>query len=311
MNPKICEMVADRIIKSLDKGIVPWKKPWKKVNDLAVSHTTLKPYSLINQFLCGGIAGEYVTFKQATKLGGHVKKGASGNPIIFWQQCYYEDETGKRMTEEEARDKRGVIKIRAIPVMKFYYVFHLDDCEGIEPKLNEELPCGAEQNLDAEQIVEAYFQRESVSLKRDGKSNRAYYSPNDDSVTVPTIEQFSATAGYYATIFHEMVHSTGNENRLARFKSTEPASIFDKESYSLEELVAEIGSAALMNRLGLESPEQFQNAASYVIGWRNKIREDNELIIKAASRAEKAVDYILNGRQTETDDVKNEECLAD
>lgn len=310
MNPKICEMVADRIIKSLDAGIIPWKRPWKKVNDLAVSHATLRPYSLINQFLCGGVAGEYVTYKQAIALGGHVKKGASGNPIIFWQQCYYEDESGKRMTEEEARDKRGVIKIRAIPVMKFYHVFHINDCEGIEPRLNEDLPCGATQNLDAEQVIEAYFKREGIPLNRDGKSNRAYYAPKDDSVTVPTIDQFRATAGYYATIFHEMIHSTGNEKRLARFKSTEPTTIFDTESYSLEELVAEIGSAALMNRLGLESPEQIQNAASYVIGWRNKIREDNELIIKAASRAEKAVEFILSERKIDNAAEASDECSA-
>ena len=311
MNQKICQLVAERIIKSLDAGIVPWKRPWKTFNDVAVSHTTLKPYSLINQFLCGGIAGEYVTFKQATKLGGHVKKGATGNPIIFWQQCYYEDETGKRISEEEAKNRRAVIKIRSIPVMKFYYVFNINDCEGIKPKIDDTMPCGAESNLDAEKVVEEYFKREGLPLNRDERSNRACYSPRNDAVTVPKFEQFMSTADYYSALFHEMVHSTGSEKRLARFRLSDPMTIFNPESYSLEELVAEIGSTALMNRLGLESPEQFQNSAAYIAHWRNQIAEDNELIIKAASRAEKAVDYILHGRQTEAAENENQECLAD
>ena len=296
MDKKICSMVAERIIANLDNGVVPWRKPWVGGPRLATSYVTRKPYSLLNQIILGD-PSEYITFNQVRELGGRVKKGAKSSKIVFWNILNY-DKDGKLIRNTREARENGVKVDRSIPYLKEWSVFNIADCEGIEPHNDAPLPNNAAENLDAEKILNDYLTREGIEMRRDALSSRAFYRLGDDSITVPRIDQFAATAEYYSTVFHECIHSTGKVGRLDRFADIDAAQAsFGSDSYSREELVAEIGAAYIVNALGLETEDSFQNSTAYLKHWRDRIAEDNSLIIVAAGRAEKAFNFILNGKK--------------
>lgn len=141
----------------------------------------------------------------------------------------------------------------------------------------------------AEKILQDYIGRSGVTLKRQ-PSDRAYYSPAQDMIVVPEIAQFSDVAEYYSCAFHESVHSTSHPSRLNR--NTDVAR-FGSESYSKEELVAELGAAYLVNAAGLEAPSAFKNSAAYIQGWLAALKDDKRFIVSAAGKAEKAVRMIM------------------
>lgn len=276
-NFDIYQAVTDRIIAQLEQGIIPWKKPWTGAGHQAISHSTGKPYSLLNQMMLGR-AGEYATFKQIQDEGGRVKKGAKSSMIVFWK---WVEQKGEENPEE----------VKKIPFLRYFNVFHIDDCEGIKAKYAAELPKEyASADEAAEQIITDYLSRSGVKLTHEA-GDRAFYTPSADAVTLPLREQFAQTAEYYGTAFHELVHSTGHESRLNRI---EKLAFFGSESYSKEELVAEIGSAALVHQVGLETEDSFRNATAYVQNWLKALKNDKKLIVSASGKAEKAVALILN-----------------
>lgn len=298
--------VTDRIIAALEEGIIPWHKPWvlnaqtrkgAKVDSrkMAVSYATGKPYSLINQMMLGR-PGEYVTFQQCKKAGGKVKKGAKAQMVVFWKviQTQQTDKDGKVVT-----DKDGKAVMKSVPVLKYFQVFHLDQCEGLKPKHEPKPTKDSKPAVPAisplqvgENVIDDYVKRSGLTFHT-GYQDRAYYSPARDLVSVPQLSQYKQPAEYYSTTFHELVHSTGHKSRLDRFSGAGIAA-FGDENYSKEELVAEIGSAAICNRLGLETASTFRNSAAYIQNWLGALKGDKRLIVSAASRAEKAVGLILN-----------------
>lgn len=291
MNPKICQMITDRIIESLDAGVCPWRKPWTGGATYAFNYTNLRPYSFLNQMILS--PGEYVTYKQAKDKGGQVKKGAKGKHVVFWKWLRYTSD-GRLMKDDEPYGGE-----KKIPFLQYYTVFNINDCEGLEPHNEEELPKGAAADLDAEKVLIDYIDREKIVLNRDQLSGKACYNPYSDEITIPRFDQYESTAEYYSTAFHECVHSTGHRTRLNRFDEKDPLStMFGSDSYSKEELVAEMGSAFLVGALGLETEGSFKNSAAYIGGWRNQIKKDNQLVVLAAGKAEKAFRYILNLNQT-------------
>ena len=120
--------------------------------------------------------------------------------------------------------------------------------------------------------------------------DRAFYRPSTDSITLPTLNQFAATAEYYSTAFHELTHSTGHSKRLNRLEKT---AFFGSEAYSKEELIAEIGAAALVNVAGLETAKSFRNTTAYIQNWLSVLKNDKRFIVSASGKAEKAVNLIL------------------
>ena len=121
------------------------------------------------------------------------------------------------------------------------------------------------------------------------RGDRAFYRPSSDSVTLPMMEQFKSIAEYYSTAFHELTHSTGHFSRLNRLEKA----VFGSETYSKEELVAEIGAASLMNEMGFETEESFRNSVAYIQNWLKALRNDKKMVISAAGKAEKAAKMIL------------------
>ena len=269
----IYQTITDRMISEMEAGVIPWKKPWMAAGK-AISHTTGKPYSLLNQMLLGR-AGEWLTFKQVQQENGYVRKGEKSSICVFWKWLDKKDEeTGE---------------IQQVPFLRYYSVFHISQCEGITAKHTQTNPNPADADETAEAIISEYIQREGVTLEhREGDA--AFYQPMEDRIVVPMMKQFSEQSEYYSTIYHEMVHSTGHMKRLARLDAT---ANFGGEEYSKEELVAEIGSAALVHHAGLETTGSFRNSTAYIQNWLQALKNDKRFIVSAAGKADKAVSFIL------------------
>ena len=273
----VYEMVTERIIKQLEQGTIPWQKPWTGVRSGAFNRVSKKPYSLINQAILEK-PGEYATFKQWKDLGGHIKKGAKAEMVVFW-----------KIIDVEEKNDKGEIEKKKLPLLRYYNVFHISQVEGVEP-LKEKLNTEVEPIEEADRIIKDYVDREHITFK-ECISDKAFYRPMTDTVVVPLKEQFKNTNSFYQVAFHEITHSTGAQKRLDRdIKELAP---FGSEIYSKEELVAELGSAFLINHLGIETEGTFQNSASYIESWLQVLRNDNKFIVSASSKAEKAVNYIL------------------
>ncbi len=287
----IYEIITDRIIKQLEQGIIPWSKPWIGVRDYAYSRSTGKPYSLLNQLLLDK-PGEYLTFKQCSEAGGRVRKGEKSSIVVFW-----------RIYDKKTTAEDGTVKVEHIPLLKYINVFHIDQCEGVEPKYKQAVLNDFDPVAEAEKIVQQYSERTGVKITN-CRQNKAFYRPSEDAIYTPLKEQFHSPAHYYATLFHEMGHSTGHESRLNRIAK---GATFGSEEYSKEELVAEMTSAVLMNRLNMETEATIDNTAAYIKSWLDVLKKDNRMIVSAASRAEKAVNLILN-EQTATQETTEQEA---
>ena len=279
MKTNVYEMVTNRIIEQLEKGMIPWQKPWSGSNKGAYNRISNKPYSLLNQMTLQH-TGEYATFKQWTDLGGHIRKGEKAEQIVFWKI---------QPIEEEYEDGEKVI--RQIPILKYFNVFHIAQVDGVEPK--EKLEMNEHKPIEqAEKIKVDYMNREHL-LIRETISDKAYYSPTADYIQVPCKEQYQNIEEFYSTLFHEMVHSTGHKSRLDR-EDVKDCMYFGSENYSKEELCAELGSAFLINMLDIETEKSFCNSSAYIQSWLRVLKNDTHFIVSASSRAEKAVKYILN-----------------
>ena len=280
---KVYEMVTEKLIEALEAGIVPWQKPWVCIGGEMKNLISKKAYRGINPFLLAvaaqtqGFSSPYwLTFKQCSGLGGKVKKGSKSAMIIFWMFLEKENkETGK---------------ISKFPMLRYYRVFNTDQCEGLEDKIPasdtklEEI----EPIENAEKIFDDFFNQNPLAPKLTIGGDRACYSQGADTVTVPKREQFKTAEGFYATVYHEAIHSTGHETRLARFGKD----AYGSENYSKEELVAEFGSAMLCATAGIEK-ETIENQAAYIRSWLKALNNDKKMAVLAASKSQKAVDFVL------------------
>ena len=220
--------------------------------------------------------GAYGTFKQWTEKGGKIRKGEKSEIVVFWKF---------QIIEEENED--GEKEEKKIPMLRYYNVFHISQVDGVE--LKEELP-EVEPIESAEKIKRDYVEREHIKIL-EYATNEAFYSPAGDFIQVPERGQYKDIDEFYSTLYHEMVHSTGHKNRLNRL---EKDAHFGNEVYSKEELVAELGSASIMNMLGLETKKTIRNSAAYIQSWIRVFKNDPRFIVSAAGKAEKAVKFILD-----------------
>ena len=178
-------------------------------------------------------------------------------------------------------------------MLKYISVFHISQVDGVEPLPKEKLN-DIEPIEKAENILRDYWTREHIKVEH-VKGNKAFYSPSMDSIQLPLFEQFINANEYYSTAFHESVHSTMKESRCNRAEERKNKLVaFGSEEYSKEELLAEIGSANLMNMIGIETDKSFRNSSAYIQSWLKVLKNDVKFIVSASSKAEKAVNYILN-----------------
>lgn len=275
------KVITDRIIERLESGVIPWKKPW---NGGGCPRNLISKieYRGINPFILGSVGyaqRDFLTFRQVTSLNGHVKKGEKALPVIYWN-----------FSEKTDKDSGEKIKI---PFLKYYNVFNVEQCEGIDEHIEK-----LTDNPDKEplkictEVVEGYLSREST-LKLEHSENRAYYSPSKDLVMMPEFKRFNSKEEYHSTLFHELVHSTGHVSRLDRGISK--SSPFGSADYSREELIAELGCAFLCGLSGIE-PETLDNSTAYIQGWLRALRADAKILVQAGGKAQRAVDYIVKGK---------------
>ena len=268
----VYEIVTSRILAELEKGQVPWRKPWRTLPPANL--ISKKPYRGINVFLLA-LAGygsqDWLTYRQAQALGGNVRKGEHGTKIVFWKFDTYETETADGGPEE-----------RKSAFLRYYTVFNLEQTEGLKALLA--LPPASP--IESAQVIVRGMPN-PPPFKQDFQ---AAYIPSRDVVTMPSRTAFESQAEYYSTLFHELTHSTGHAKRLAREGFDTPQK-FGSESYSREELIAEMGGAMLCGVAGIEQ-STLANSAAYLKSWIERLKSDSRLVVSAARAAQKAADYI-------------------
>ena len=268
------EIVTQSIIKQLESGVAPWRKPWR--TEMPANFISKKEYRGINIFLLAsqGYGSRYwITYRQAQALGGNIKKGERGTKVVFWKFSEFSKEN---VETGEIEDRKSIL-------IRYYTVFNLDQCEGIKSPAAKPVINPIEQ---CESIVE-----QMPNHPKFEQDSRACYRPSSDTVGMPARSAFHSAEEYYSTLFHELTHSTGNPSRVGR-EGIMNHNPFGSEDYSKEELVAEMGAAMLCGVAGIES-QTLDNSAAYLQSWINKLKSDTRLIVSAASQAQKAADYIL------------------
>jgi antirestriction protein ArdC len=232
----------------------------------------------------GFAAPIWMTFKQAKEMGAHVRKGETGNLVVYADRIR-RTETDEATGEEQERD---------IPFLKGYTVFNVEQIDGLPSHFH----APAAPRLDPVQRIEtaeSFFAASGADVRHGG--NRAFYSVAEDRVQMPPFETFRDAESYYATLAHEVTHWTRHPSRLDRDFGRKK---WGDEGYAMEELVAELGAAFLSADLDLDlAPEPREDHASYIASWLEVLKKDKRAIFSAASHAQRAADF-LNGLQGKT-----------
>ena len=286
------EKITDQIIKMLEGGTIPWRKPWNAAGSVPTSLSSGKPYRGMNQMILGMTAlienyssPFWGTYRQIEAHGGQIRKGERSTSVILWKPI-------EKINEEGEKVKRFF--------MTTFAIFNAEQAEwpnGIPagPEMIDHDPIA-----EAEAIASAYFAN-GPAFSAGG--DRAFYSPSLDAIRIPEMGTFGNVAEYYSTLFHEMTHSTGHALRLNRDGVTE-GHYFGTPDYSKEELVAEMGAAFLCATVGINPNENLSNSAAYIASWLKALNNDPKMIVEAASKAQKAADLIVGAS------VANEESEA-
>jgi antirestriction protein ArdC len=210
------------------------------------------------------------------QLGAHVRKGEKSTLVSFWKCSEYGRENANT----------GEVKNKTSVLLRYYHVFNIEQCDGLRAIYGDDF-----RPVNPIELCEAIADS-MPNAPRIERNSHAFYRPSADLVGMPSRNCFESAEAYYTTLFHELIHSTGHSSRIGRFEENSTDHEFASESYSKEELIAEIGAAMLAGISGI-SHSTLANSASYLQSWINKLRSDSRLIISAASQAQKAVDHIL------------------
>ncbi len=277
--------ITHKIIAELEAGRVPWVQPWgtaaKAPLAMPANAATGRTYSGINVLILWGAVIElgfpvqsWLTFRQALSLGGHVRKGEHGTTVVYADRFIPDDE--KKRAQETGEEAQ------AIPFLKRFTVFNVAQCEDLPDELAV-APPAPEPGL-IEPTVEALIKATRVDFRIGG--SRAFYVPASDYVQVPPPQAYFETINWHRTALHELGHATGHASRLGRDLSGS----FGTRKYAFEELVAEMNAAFCCASLGIVPTVRH---ADYIGSWLEVLREDNRAIVRAASQASKAADWLL------------------
>ena len=277
----VYQKITDLILDELDKGTVPWDKPWVGLPPMNIRGTFYRGINRLILSLAGYPSPVWLTYRQAKKLGGHVRKGEIATPVVFWKWIEIDGDEVDPVTGELTR--------REIPYLRYYSVFNVAQCDDIPVEKLPDLEKRANDPIDeCESIVDNMPNKPTIDHH---DLDRAFYRPGTDEVRVPHRENFRDSESYYSTLFHELGHSTAHPSRLDRKSGIEV--LGGKHEYSIEELVAEITAAFLCGHAGI-GKRVIRNQAAYIDHWRAVIKADKKLVVHAAARAERASDYILD-----------------
>ncbi len=290
-NPKaerqdVYSRITGQIVAALETGVRPWVKPWSAEHAAGRITRPLRhngqPYTGINILSLWASATEqsfaapiWMTYRQATELGGHVRKGEKGSPVVY----------ANSITRKETDPAAGDDIAHEIHFLKGYTVFNVEQIEGL-PAQYTQLATPRLEPMPRIEHAEKFFAATGAIISHGG--NRAFYRPSTDTIVMPPMEAFRDAESYWATVAHEMTHWTSVKNRLDRDFGSKR---FGSEAYAMEELVAELGSAFLCADLDL-SLNPREDHAEYLAHWLNILKTDSRAIFTAASHAQRAADFI-------------------
>ncbi len=290
----IYQEVTNRLIEKMEAGVAPWRRSWSRYG-LARNYATDHIYTGINMILMNMTPHKvpyFMTFNQVKQAGGKIRKGSKAEMVVYFN-VYYKDEHDRTLKKHEARKafEQGQ-DIQILKFIKYYNVFNIADVEGIDFELPQ-LELKDNEQIDAcDRIILDMPNRPQISEEN---TDQPYYSPSRDVVNMPGLKQFDSPQAYYATLFHELAHSTGHADRLNREAITNPQG-FGSEPYSQEELLAELAASFVCATVNIDYDEITENSAAYLALWLKRLKEDPRFIFKVAADAQKAADYILNRR---------------
>lgn len=283
MAQDIYQEITDKIVAAVEAGAAPWSCDWQRGGNGGLPlRVTGDEYKGINLLLLGMTAmtrgysaRHWMTFNQAKALGGGVRKGERGTPVVFFKPL-----------ERERDAPEGGTETYTVPCLRSYTVFNVDQVDDLPAKWAPELPAPLPAK-DRDEQAEFALRSSGAIIREDGGA-RAFYNRTSDSVHLPTFERFNSVGGFLATMAHELVHWTGAEHRLNRTFGAK----FGDKAYSFEELVAEIGAAFVCARLNVAG-EHIDNHAAYVGSWLQVLKSDKRAIFSAASLAQAGADMVL------------------
>lgn len=289
MSKAVYKIIADRIIESLDQGIIPWRKPWHE-QGLPKNGIRNKAYRGINIWLLNSTHFQnpnWFTYKEVEKIGANVRKGEKGYPVIFWQMIK------KEMTAEGGvvvMGSNGQPKVSIIPLLRYYTVFNAEQCDNLPEKyfVKTQKPMNHNPIEEAEGIFKGMPSKPVVVT-----GDTACYRQLIDTVEIPSMTKFAKVEQYYSVLFHELAHSTMHPSRLDRKMKD---SKFGSQDYGREELLAEFSASYLCGVAGIENTT-LTNSTAYIQNWMKAINEDNSMIVFAAAQAQKASDFILGVKE--------------
>jgi antirestriction protein ArdC len=280
-----CDITA-KIIAELERGIVPWVQPWTSISQLCplglpINALTRRRYSGINILLLwsaleshGFTLPYWITFKQATAMGGAIRKGEKGTHVYFADKFVPQ--------KEKVRAKEAGNEPSAVAFLKRYTVFNAEQCDGLPKGLIAPPVAKPERQILPE--AEALIAATGADVRVGG--DQAFYVPSEDFIRIPHQTGYTDQINWYRTAFHELGHWTGHKTRLDRKLTTK----FGTHDYAREELVAEMATAFVCASLGIVPTVRH---ADYLGQWLGVLREDGRAIVRAASLGSKASDFIL------------------
>ena len=285
MSVKIHAEITAAIVAELEQGVAPWVKPWKSGKGgqcMPFNAATNRPYRGVNVLTlwAATIRGGYplprwLTFRQAGEIGGHVRKGEKGTPIVLVKQMTVGDE------REDGADDTGQGAAHRVTFLRYFWVFNVAQVEGLPPHLYA-IP-EPEPEGERHARAEAFLAAIDADVRHGG--DRACYVPGLDCIMLPPFGAFEGPEHYYATRLHETGHWSGHKSRLDRDLSGR----FGSQAYAAEELIAELAAAFLCAELGIEGRLRH---VEYIGNWLELLRSDPKAIFTAASRASEAADYL-------------------
>ncbi len=278
--------ITDKIIAELEAGRAPWVQPWgmaaaKAPLAMPLNASTDRRYSGINVLILWGAVIErgfstqsWLTFRQALGLGGNVRKGERGTTVVYADRFTPEDE---RRRAEQTGEEPG-----AIPFLKRFTVFNTDQCESLSEEIAKVAPPPPPGLIEPQ--AEALIAAPGADFRIGGA--RAFYSPTHDFIQVPPPQAYFEPINWHRTACHELAHWVGHKSRLARDLSGS----YGSKAYAREELIAEMAGAFVCASLGIVPTVRHSD---YLGSWLEVLREDDRAIVRAASAASKAADYLL------------------
>jgi antirestriction protein ArdC len=273
------QIITDRIIRLLEQGTVPWHRPWNPESGWPRNGATQRPYRGINVFMlgCQGYRSpHWYTRNQINAAGGRIGTNERASYVVFWKILGVERDREDGTTQRET-----------VPLLRYYRVWNVEQTRGLKAPPTEAEPDRQHDPIAACAALVADYPDAPAIAEH---PTQAFYRPNEDTVHIPRLGRFETAEDYYATLFHELTHSTGHPARLNR-PTLKDALRFGDTNYSKEELVAEMGAAYLCGLAGIDN-RTIDQSASYLDHWLSRLRRDHRLLVLAAAQAQKAVDHI-------------------